>query len=203
MSYEEQDNEFANGANGRFDGLDKRFKQGGSPRKVAPDTAHEINGAMKTIGGFYKGEGADPAILDEQGNLIKDIPTLQLLREFKAAKDLKEAADFLAKEAGRQYDFLRLALVPERFDSEGISNMKVDGVGRVQLASDLYAGIIKGSEEKAFEWLGDNGRGDLVKQTVNSSSIKAVLKKMLVEGEEIPAELFKAEPFTRASIVKA
>lgn len=203
MSYEDTDNEFANGGNGRFDGVDRRFKAGGSPRKLEPEKAAEVKAAMTVIAEFYRGTGMNPELLDEQANLKSTIPTLDLLREFKAAKDLKEACDLLSKESGRLYDYLRLALVPERFEEDGISNMKVEGVGRVQLAGDLYAGIIKGNEERAFEWLGDNGRGDLVKQTVNSSSIKAVLKKMLTEGEEIPADLFKAEPFTRASIVKA
>lgn len=203
MSYEDQDNEFANGGNGRFDGVDRRFMAGGSPRKLESDKAAEVKAAMTVIGEFYKGKDLNPELLDEQGNLKATIPTLDLLREFKAAKDFKEACDLLSKESGRLYDYLRLALVPERFEEDGISNMKVDGVGRVQLAGDLYAGIVKGNEEKAFEFLGDNGRGDVVKQTVNSSSLKAILKKMLEKGEEIPAELFKAEPFTRASIVKA
>lgn len=203
MSYEDQDNEFANGGNGRFDGLDRRFLTGGSPRKLEPDKAAEVKAAMTVIGEFYKGKGQNPELLDEQGNYKATITTLELLREFKAAKDFKEACDLLSKESGRLYDYLRLALVPERFEEDGISNMKVEGVGRVQLAGDLYAGIIKGNEERAFEFLGDNGRGDVVKQTVNSSSLKAILKKMLEKGEEIPADLFKAEPFTRASIVKA
>lgn len=205
MSYEEdqQDNEFANGANGRFDEVAKRYVAGGNPRKLHPDKGVEIKQAMATIAEFYRATGLDPATLDERGLLVADIKTLDLLREFKAAKDYKEAADLIAKEAGKVYDYLRLALVPTRFDEDGISNMKVDGVGRVQLAGDLYAGIVKGNEEKAFEWLGDNGRGDVVKQTVNNSSLKAILKGMLTKGEEIPAELFKADPFTRASIVKA
>jgi hypothetical protein len=203
MSYDDTDNEFANGGNGRFDGVSRRFAAGGSPRKLDAEKKAEVVDAMRVIGDFFRGEGLNPAILDENGNLTGPIPTLDLLREFKAAKDFKEACDLLSKESGRLYDYLRLALVPERFEEDGISNMKVDGVGRVQLAGDLYAGVIKGKEDQAFEWLDDNGRGDLVKKTVNSSSIKAVLKKMLESGEEIPAELFKAEPFTRASIVKA
>lgn len=203
MSYEDTDNEFANGGNGRFDGVDRRFRTGGSPRKLEPDKAAELQAAMQTIGEFYKGRGQNPELLDEQGNYKTNITTLELMREFKAAKDLKEACDVLAKEAGRLYDYIRLAAVPERFEEDGIQNMKVEGVGRVQLAGDLYAGIIKGKEEAAFEFLDDNGRGDVVKKTVNSSSLKAILKKMLEKGEEFPAEVFKAEPFTRASIVKA
>lgn len=204
MSFD--DNEHANGGNGRFDGLDGMYKDGGRPRVLPKGRMDTIAAAITTIAGFFN------AVFDSEGEVVGfgplpdelkgDIATVSLLREFKAVRDLKEAVDALDKEAGRLYDFLRLVAVPERFENEGVSNMKVEGVGRVQLAGDLYAGIVKGREERAFEWLGDNGRGDLVKQTVNSSSIKAVLKKMLAEGEEIP-DFFKAEPFTRASIVKA
>lgn len=202
MSEDNNDNEFANGGNNRFDGLDRRFQAGGSPRRLPPEVKANVVAAMTVIGDFFRGAGMNPALLDEDGSYKDDITTLELLREFKAAKDFKEAVDVLDKEAGRLYDYLRLAAVPARFEEDGISNMKVEGVGRVQLAGDLYAGVIRGREDAAFEWLDDNGRGDLVKKTVNSSSIKAVLKRMLQEGEEFPAELFKAEPFTRASIVK-
>ena len=201
MSYEE-DNEFANGANGRFDGLDRTIKAGGSTRKLPPDKADDIMAAMKAIGAFYSGSDLDPSLLTPGGFLKADLKTVDLLREFKAVKDLKEATDLLSKEAGRLYDFLRLVAVPQRFDEDGISNMKVDGVGRVQLAADVYAGIIKGKEEAAFEFLDDNGRGDVVKKTVNSSSLKAIIKAMTAKGEEFPTDVFKAEPFTRASIVK-
>ncbi|MBT9158757.1 MAG: hypothetical protein DDT26_00004 [Dehalococcoidia bacterium] len=205
MSYEENDNEFSNGGAGRFDGVAERYKPGGNPRRVDPSREEDLRAALATIGDFFRNVGRDTSLMDLDGDYKADltkVPTLEVVREFKATKDFKEACDILAKEANRAYDYLRLAAVPERFEEEGISNIKVDGVGRVQLAGDIYAGIIRGSEEKAFEWLGDNGRGDLIKRTVNSSSIKAVLKKMISDGEEVPATLFKAEPFTRASIVK-
>lgn len=203
MSYDEEGgNEFANGGNNRFDGIADRYKAGGHPCHISAERAEELKAAMAIVLGYYK-RTLSSELLDADGKLAADLPTKDLIREFKAAKDFKEAADLIEKEAGRVYDFMRLAAIPNRFDEDGINSIKVEGVGRVQLAGDLYAGIIKGREAEAFEWLGDNGRGDLVKQTVNSSSIKAVLKKMLTEGEEYPAELFKAEPFTRASIVKA
>lgn len=191
MAYE--DNEFSNGANGRFDGLEEKFKAGGQPRGFAPEKREAIASAIEVVAAFFT---------KEPQTLEGDISTTDLLLEFKQVRDLKDAIDILDKEAGRLHDFLRLVAVPARFEAEGISNMKVVGVGRVQLAGDLYAGIVKGREDSAFEWLDDNGRGDLVKRTVNSSSLKAVLKQALQNGEELP-DFFKAEPFTRASIVKA
>jgi hypothetical protein len=192
MSYEDDESgsEYANGGANRFDGLEQAYTKGGVPRAL-PDTFHE---ARNTLRSFMNVDFTPMAA---------NFSTVELCREFKAVKDAKEAADVIAKELNRRYDFLRLAMIPKRFEDEGLSNIKVDGVGRVQLASDLYAAILPGMKPKAYEWLDDNGRGDIVQKTVNASTLKATLKKMIVNGEEYPAELFKAEPFTRASIVKA
>ena len=81
--------------------------------------------------------------------------------------------------------------------------MKVEGVGRVGLTSDLYASIAPDQKGAAYEWLSDNGHGDVVQPTVNSSTLKALMKSIIKSGKEIPSELFKVTPFTRASITKS
>lgn len=197
-----EDNEYSNGGNGRFDGLDERYKKGGHPCHVSQEKLDELKSAMKVILEFYQRK-LPAELLGKDGKLAEDLPTNALILEFKAAKDFKDAVDVIDKEAGRIYDYMRLAAIPTRFEAENIKNVTVDGVGRVQLAGDIYAGIAPNKQQEAFEWLRDNGRGDLVKENVNATSLKAVLKSMLIKGEEMPEGVFKAEPFTRASIVKA
>lgn len=183
-------NEFANGANGRFDGLDLLYKAGGKPRLYG----ESVGLSLAHLGTYFGPEPqANPA----------DMPTLDVVREMRALRDAKDAADLVAKELGRRYDYLRLALVPERFDAEGLQNLKIEGVGRISLRGDIYASIRPGQQDDAFQWLDDNGRGDLVKKTVNASSLKATLKTMMQNGEDIPEDLFKAEPYTMATITKA
>jgi hypothetical protein len=195
MSYEEnesQGNESANGAGNRFDGLDASYKAGGSPRAASK----ELQESMLAVREFFSTSGGG-SILSE------DIGTLDLVREMKALKDAKEAADAVAKEINRRWDYVRLALVPTRFEDEGLTNAKLAGVGRISLRGELYASILPGKKEAAFEWLDDNGRGDLVQKAVNSSSLKASMKKMLMDGEEIPEDIFKVTPYTMATITKA
>jgi len=187
---EEFGNEFANGANGRFDGLDLLYKAGGQPRLYG----EAVGLALAHLGTYF---GPEP-----QPN-PDTLTTLEVIREMHALRGAKDAADLIAKELGRRFDYLRLALVPERFDAEGLKNIKIEGIGRVGLRGDIYASIKPGMQDEAFQWLDDNGRGDLVKKTVNSSSLKATLKKYMEEGEDIPENLFKAEPYTMATITKA
>lgn len=198
MSYEDEDqgNEFANGANNRFAGLDVLYKEGGEPRR-APSNVVE---SMLHLIDFFDGVDGSHAAR----KALERIPTtVELAREFYALKQAKEHADEVAKELGRRYDHMRLAVMPERFEAEGLKNIKVDGVGRVGLRGDMHAAILPGMKEKAFEWLDDTGRGALVQRTVNPQSLKASLKKVLEGGEEeIPDTIFRVSPFTMATITR-
>jgi len=110
---------------------------------------------------------------------------------------LKEKSTSLQKE----YDALRLNIIPEKMDEQDITNITIEGVGRLGLTSDVYASI--DDQEKAFIWLRENRRGDIIKETINSSSLKATIKEIIKNGREIiPPGLFKITPFTRASITK-
>ncbi len=127
----------------------------------------------------------------------------ELVKSFGDAKANKEEADDAAKAATAIYDFLRLVKIPAVFEEQEIKILKVDGVGRCQLAGDIYCSVLAGHKEDAFTFLRDTGRGDLIKEEVNASTLKVVLKGMVAKGEPIPEEIFRVVPFTRASLVKA
>lgn len=125
-----------------------------------------------------------------------------LVKSFGKAKADKEAADEEAKARTAVYDFLRLVKIPSVFEEQEIKILKVDGVGRCQLAGDMYTAVVSGKKDDAFTFLRDTGRGDLIKEEVNASTLKAMLKDMVLKGEDIPEDIFKITPFTRASLVK-
>lgn len=187
MSEEIEDSGEANGAFGRFDGLDLLYKDGGVPR----GRPESVGCALDVVLNYWSTRVNDG-----------DMTTLQLVHELKAAKVAKEAADIVAKELGKRYDFLRLIVIPGAFESDGIEALKVDGVGRVGLRGEIYASINKEHKDEAFQWLDDTGRGALIQKTVNAATLKASLKKMLKDGEEVPEELFKVTPFSMAVITK-
>jgi hypothetical protein len=125
-----------------------------------------------------------------------------LVREMKELKIKLEEADKVKKELQKEFDFLRLNKIPDVCDEMGIERLSVEGVGRLSLTSDFRVSIIGANKEKAYEWLVDNRHGDLITNTVNSSSLKAMVKDATAKGEELPDELFKIYSFTRASITK-
>jgi hypothetical protein len=131
-------------------------------------------------------------------------------------KDLRELCaemkDLQAREAElkdqlscitKALDELRLNKIPEAMMGLEIKNATFVGVGRVQLASDLYASTREGMKARAMDWLRDCGYEDMISETYNANSLKALFRRQLEEGVEIPQEIFNVTPFIRASIVKA
>lgn len=127
---------------------------------------------------------------------------VDLIKSMAEVKARKEAAEETAKEIGKEYDFLRMIKIPAKFDEEDINLLKVEGVGRCNLTGDLQAAIPADKKEQAYDWLRDNGREDIIQETVNSSTLKAMIKGMMQKGEDIP-DCFRVHVFSRASITKA
>lgn len=115
------------------------------------------------------------------------------------ALDLKAAA----AEVKIPLDDLRLRKIPELMQHLEVKTATFQGLGRVQTAPDLYASTKKGKKPDAMQWLRDCGYEGMITETYNASSLKALFRRQLTEGVDIPDEIFNVTPFIRASIVKA
>ena len=115
------------------------------------------------------------------------------------ALELKAAA----AEVKIPLDDLRLRKIPELMQHLEVKTATFQGLGRVQTAPDLYASTKKGKKPDAMQWLRDCGYEGMISETYNASSLKALFRRQLAEGADIPDEIFNVTPFIRASIVKA
>lgn len=128
---------------------------------------------------------------------------VQLIEAMYELQKKKESLEDDLKALNKVYDFLRITKVPAKMDEDGVDRISVAGVGRVSLTADMHVSVKADMKEKFYEWLRDNGRSDLLQETVNPSTLKAAVKGMYKKGEEIPDDLLNVSPFTRASITKA
>jgi hypothetical protein len=128
--------------------------------------------------------------------------TLALIRVMNEYRRRKEEQEEKLKQINAHYDFLRYIMIPQRFDDEGIKNLSVDGVGRINLSSGVYVSIPQEKRPEAYEYLRDTGHGDVISTTINAQTLAATVKSMIAKGEEIPDELFVVTPWTRAAITK-
>lgn len=126
-----------------------------------------------------------------------------LCAEMKSLQEQKADLEVQEKAINAQLDELRLKKIPELMESLEVKNATFEGLGRVQLAADLYASTREGKKAEAMQWLRDCGYEDMITETYNASSLKALFRRQLAEGVDIPEEIFNVAPFVRASIVKA
>ena len=127
---------------------------------------------------------------------------VELIGAMSTLQNRKEALEEQLKILNREYDFLRITKVPSRMEDDNIDRISIPGIGRVSLTADMHVSVKASMREKFYDWLRDNGRGDLIQDVVNPSTLKAAVKRMLQSGEEIPDEMLNVNPFTRASITR-
>ena len=129
------------------------------------------------------------------------------LRSYCATmKTLQTRKDELETELAsinKDLDVIRTKKIPELMESMELRNVTIKGLGRVQLAADIYASTREGQKDAAMTWLRDCGYDNMITESYNASSLKALFRRMMAEGADIPDDIFNVTPFIRASIVKA
>ena len=149
-------------------------------------------------------ESLQSSLPDFGSDRWKEIELGQLAMIQKAIKGLKESTDTLAKEVNKIHDYVRKEALPDKMAEvhEGTESVRLEGVGLISLRTDIYASICAGMQEPVKDWLFETGNEGLLKETVNSSSLKAFLKKCISEGMEVPEDLFNVTPYTYAVVLK-
>lgn len=124
----------------------------------------------------------------------------EMVENMKVMADKKEELGNQLKIVNAHYDVLRMESIPEKMDSEGVENIRLEGIGRVSLTADMF--VATTDKAGLYKWFHDNGLADLIQETVNASTLKAFVKRRIKEAKDIPADFLRVTPFTRASITK-
>lgn len=132
---------------------------------------------------------------------LEDLKIPELAEYQFRLRQIVDGLDRAKKEMQGIYDVCTTMLATKMLE-DGITNITVDGVGRVTVTSDVYASIKVENRQAAYQFLRDTGNGDLIKDTVNASSLKSLVKSMLKDGVEIPEGTITYSPYSKTSITK-
>ena len=134
---------------------------------------------------------------------MSDLNTIRgLCLRMQSLQEQKEAIDSRSVELTKELDTLRLKQIPEAMAAAEVKNATFPGIGRVQLAADLYCSTKAGKKDEAMQWLRDMELDGMIQETYNASSMKALVRRLIEQGAELP-DCLNVSPFIRASIVKA
>lgn len=134
---------------------------------------------------------------------LTGLTLIELAQLFKNRLSRKQELEDQLKDVNAWCDVLRFEAIPARVEHDGLqSPVKLTGIGRISITQDLMVSIKGGLSHALIEWFNDNGLGDIVRQTVHPSTLKAFVKQRLVDGNTYPDDFINVTPIERASLLK-
>ena len=138
----------------------------------------------------------------DKSSLAEQVDKLQKLED-----KIKEVEENL-KNLKQQADTLSGEVIPTMMTEMNISTMKLADGSAVEVKPVYGASIPIAKKEEAFNWLRENGLGDLIKNEVTVSfgrneDNKAAEYAVLAQGQGFqPTQKLKVEPMTLKALVR-
>lgn len=121
---------------------------------------------------------------------------------YDAVRNLDEQLDEVKKTLGKALQSLSVAVLPQKFQEEGVSTLTMKELGaRFTVNTRITASMT--DKERAMEWLREGGHGDIIVPTINSSTLsKFASEYVLEQGQDLPDDLFKISTIQHMSRTK-
>ena len=128
--------------------------------------------------------------------------SIETARTFVALRQVKDEAEDIYKSINKSYEIWKGERLPNVFDAEGVPTVNLDEGFRVTVSHKVYASIKKDCKGAAYQWLRDNNLGDIITDTVNSSTLSAVAKAEMEANRELNPDYFNIHVTPSTSVTK-
>ena len=149
---------------------------------------------------------------EDQQDVLKKTTSLQTLADqveklesLQARLDLQEDN---IKNTKKQLEYISGEVIPTMMSEMGLSHLKLMDGSSVDVKPNYSANISVANREKAFNWLRENGLGDIIKNEISVSfgrneDNKAADYAALAEERGFqPTQKLKVEPMTLKALVR-
>ncbi len=131
----------------------------------------------------------------------------EVLSDFLDLKETAKALENARKRIGAVFARFDKGIIPEWMEKQGTDQLRIPQLARsfnvqVKYSASILDDPEKG-KEKGYEWLRENGAGELVQETVNAGTLAAFAKNKIVdEGIDLPENLFKVSTYKAIGVNK-
>ena len=144
-------------------------------------------------------------VLDKTTNINKLADKIKELQAVEKAIELDEKQ---IKEKKKHLEYLSGEIIPTMLSEMGLSSLKLQDGSSVEVKTNYSATITQAKKEEAFNWLRQNGLGDIIKNEIvvsfgRSEDDKAAAYADLAKGQGLePTQKLKVEPMTLKALVR-
>ena len=139
---------------------------------------------------------------DNIGKLANKIKEMQAIQ-----KDIEQNEEYL-KQRKNDLELISGEAIPTMLTEMGLSYLKLADGSSVEVKTNYSATITLANKEKAFNWLRENGLGDIIKNELivsfgRNEDNKAAEYAELAKGQGYqPTQKLKVEPMTLKALVR-
>jgi len=144
-------------------------------------------------------------ILDKTTNINKLADKIKEMQAVQKAIALDEEQ---IKQKKKHLEYISGEVVPTMLSEMGLSFLKLQDGSSVEVKTNYSATITQANKEAAFNWLRENGLGDIIKNEISVSfgrneDNKAADYANLAKGQGFePQQKLKVEPMTLKALVR-
>jgi hypothetical protein len=129
-------------------------------------------------------------------------------KELQAQQEQLQQQEDAVKQKKKDIEHLSGEVIPTMLSEMGLSFLKLQDGSSVEVKTNYSATITQANKEKAFNWLRENGLGDIIKNEISVSfgrneDNKAADYANLAKGQGFePQQKLKVEPMTLKALVR-
>ena len=144
-------------------------------------------------------------VLDKTTNINK---LADKIKEMQALQQQLEIQEEALKQKKKDIEHISGEVIPTMLSEMGLSFLKLQDGSSVEVKTNYSATITQANKEKAFNWLRENGLGDIIKNEISVSfgrneDNKAADYANLAKSQGLdPMQKLKVEPMTRKALVR-
>ena len=144
-------------------------------------------------------------VLDKTSNINKLADKIKELQAHQLQLEIQEDS---IKKRKKHIEHLSGEVIPTMLSEMGLSFLKLADGSSVEVKTNYSATITQANKEKAFNWLRENGLGDIIKNEISVSfgrneDNKAADYAELAKGQGFqPTQKMKVEPMTLKALVR-
>ena len=166
---------------------------------------------MATVIKTFTGSGSIDFEKDQQDSMkkTKNIQSLAAqVESFESLNARLALQEDNMKSTKKDIERLSGEVIPTMMTEMGLSELKLQDGSHLKVSTSYKAHITEANKEMAFNWLRDNGLGDIIKNEISVSfgrgeDNKAAHYAELAKGQGLdPTQKLKVEPMTLKALVR-
>ena len=130
------------------------------------------------------------------------------IKELQSQQEQLQQQEDAIKQKKKEIEHLSGEVIPTMLSEMGLSFLKLADGSSVEVKTNYSATITQAKKEEAFNWLRENGLGDIIKNEISVSfgrneDNKAADYAELAKGQGLePQQKLKVEPMTLKALVR-